>query len=1020
MTRINTQVVELMGSLSAIMAKQVDKTAKFKAKAYQKAQESFKNYSGDIIVEQGKLLNRELIKALPGIGDTIMEKLDEFAKTGTLAIIEREKTNPVNILANIYGVGPVKANELVGAGITTLDQLRARQDELLNETQRTGLKYYDDILARIPRSEIEIYNGIFTRIFSNACTSTGANAGGHFEIVGSFRRGALDSGDIDVIITSKTDVVFKTFIDLLIKNGIIVSDGILSRGKTKCLVIGRLPMTGAGNSPCCRRIDFLYTSPEEYPFAILYFTGSKNFNTMMRARAQELGYSLNEHGLSKKGEKGDVGVVFKSEKDIFDFLKLEYKEPRARIDGLLATTCVSVSVSVSVSATVTANISKFVKEGITVLEGLTEQELSGMLAAANDNFFNVGAVALMSDNIFDIMKEFISKKFPKNTGLKNVGATPTTIMRNKVALPFEMASMDKIKPDTGYLDEWKKMYTGPYIVSCKLDGVSGLYTVSPTGPTSGAKLYTRGDGVIGQDVSHLIPILNLPFNSPMVVRGEFIIPKAVFVEKYQGYFANPRNLVAGLINKLSVDEKTKDIRFVAYEVVVPVGLLPSEQMEMLQKCGFEYVMYSTMYTNVEGLDKHKDLTNETLSNLLIYARENHKYEIDGLIVTNNKIYPRISGNPKHAFAFKMVLSGQVAEAKVVDVIWTASKDGYLKPRVQIEPIWLGGVKIEYATGFNAQFIQQNKIGVGALIQLVRSGDVIPHIQGVTCAASEAKMPSGVGVGVGGAVGVNYKWNKTGVDIELVDASSDSVVLEKTIVKFFTDIGVDKLKGGNVSRLITAGFDSVDLIIRMKVADFEAAGFKTLAQGFVDNIRVKLIEVPLIRLMCASNLFGRGFSEKKITKVLEKYPDILTSGEDDGLKIKMISSVDGLGEPSAKLFVSNIGRFIVFLKKCGLGHMMVSVAPVAPVAPSVFVLNSHPLYNKNIVMTGSRNKALIDALKSKDIGANICDAVNSKTFVLITSSSSSSSVNKSGKVKDALDKGVKIMTDVEFMSAYKLV
>ena len=84
-------------------------------------------------------------------------------------------------------------------------------------------------------------------------------------------------------------------------------------------------------------------------------------------------------------------------------------------------------------------------------------------------------------------------------------------------------------------------------------------------------------------------------------------------------------------------------------------------------------------------------------------------------------------NPDHAFAFKMMLSEQVAEAKVVDVIWTPSKDGYLKPRVQIEPIKLSGVTIEYATGKNAQFIEKNRIGVGAVIQIVRSGDVIPDI-----------------------------------------------------------------------------------------------------------------------------------------------------------------------------------------------------------------------------------------------------------------------------------------------------
>ena len=91
---------------------------------------------------------------------------------------------------------------------------------------------------------------------------------------------------------------------------------------------------------------------------------------------------------------------------------------------------------------------------------------------------------------------------------------------------------------------------------------------------------------------------------------------------------------------------------------------------------------------------------------------------------NDKVYPRKRGNPDRD-AFKMVLGDQVAEAKVVNVIWTASKDGYLKPRVQIEPVVLGGAKIEYATGFNAKFIVDKKIGVGSVISLVGSGDVIP-------------------------------------------------------------------------------------------------------------------------------------------------------------------------------------------------------------------------------------------------------------------------------------------------------
>ena len=108
-----------------------------------------------------------------------------------------------------------------------------------------------------------------------------------FEIVGSYRRGKKESGDIDVIITSETREVFKNFVSKLILDGVIIE--VLSRGSSKSLVIGRL-----NDKSTPRRIDFLY-SPEEYAFATLYFTGSKMFNTVMRLTS--MGLSLNEHGL---------------------------------------------------------------------------------------------------------------------------------------------------------------------------------------------------------------------------------------------------------------------------------------------------------------------------------------------------------------------------------------------------------------------------------------------------------------------------------------------------------------------------------------------------------------------------------------------------------------------------------------------------------------------------------------------------------------------------------------------------
>ena len=108
----------------------------FRARAYQKAQETIMLYPSEITAD-----NYGALKSLPNIGETIMHKFKEYVTTGKLTVLERERADPANILAEIYGVGPKKAKELIDKGIRTIDQLRARQDELLNSVQRTGLKY---------------------------------------------------------------------------------------------------------------------------------------------------------------------------------------------------------------------------------------------------------------------------------------------------------------------------------------------------------------------------------------------------------------------------------------------------------------------------------------------------------------------------------------------------------------------------------------------------------------------------------------------------------------------------------------------------------------------------------------------------------------------------------------------------------------------------------------------------------------------------------------------------------------
>jgi NAD-dependent DNA ligase len=346
----------------------------------------------------------------------------------------------------------------------------------------------------------------------------------------------------------------------------------------------------------------------------------------------------------------------------------------------------------------------------------------------------------------------------------------------------------------------------------------------------------------------------------------------------------------------------------------------------------------------------------------------------------------------------MVLSDQIAEAKVVDVIWTPSKDGYLKPRVQIEPIQLGGVKIEFATGNNAAFIENNKIGIGAVIELIRSGDVIPKIIKVTSPAEKPKMPS-----------VPYKWNDTHIDIMIEDIESDETVKEKNITRFFRGIGVEGLSSGNISRIVKAGYDSIPQILKMSVDDLlQVEGFKIkTAQKIHDGIKNKIDEASLVSLMSSSNLFGRGFSEKKIELIMDSYPNVLLSNESNMAKISKISSIKGMASKSAEAFVEKIPDFINFMKEAEL----IDKLKEDVIKEKKVLVENHPLSGKTIVITGFRDKQLDDILRG--FGAKLGSSVSKNTFLVIVKNKD----EDTGKASEAKKLEIPIFTYEEFKNKY---
>jgi DNA polymerase beta len=313
----------LIDALEKLRKKEVANKEPWKARAYATVIKGLKSLEGPVHTYDD-------VKDIKGLGTKLEAKVKELLDSGTLKQLENYNASgnieSVNDLLRIHGIGPAKANDLVTKhNIRTIADLQKHQD-LLNDVQKLGLKYYEDIEKRIPRKEMEKHDAYLTQIVK--CIDPKMEA----TITGSYRRQMKDSGDIDVLITHPDNPVeaedlFKQVIDRLKRDGYIKDTFAL--GTKKCLAMCRLPLHRS-----FRRIDLLYTHPHEYPFALLYFTGSATFNVDMRNIALSKGYTLSEYGLkhSKGDNKGDfVDKTFKKEKDIFDFLGLDYVEPQDRL-----------------------------------------------------------------------------------------------------------------------------------------------------------------------------------------------------------------------------------------------------------------------------------------------------------------------------------------------------------------------------------------------------------------------------------------------------------------------------------------------------------------------------------------------------------------------------------------------------------------------------------------------------------------------------------------------------------------
>ncbi len=284
--------------------------------------------------------DEENFKAKNGVWkSTILQKIDTILKTGEVDNISADlEAVAVENLTKIAGIGPTTASELYrNEEITTVSELKelySINNKIINDKQAIGLKHYDDLQKRIPRSEMDTWKEILTDTFNE--TLEELNETGMLVLTGSYRRESPDSGDIDALITTNVHNkdLMNTFYKNLVKKNIISSENVISKGPIKMMAVASI-------DEIYRHLDIFYYTSDVYPFALLFTTGSKEFNVNMRNRAIDLGYSLNERNLThgsttgrpvtKEEYKSVIGKETpEDESDIFSFLKMKYLAPKDR------------------------------------------------------------------------------------------------------------------------------------------------------------------------------------------------------------------------------------------------------------------------------------------------------------------------------------------------------------------------------------------------------------------------------------------------------------------------------------------------------------------------------------------------------------------------------------------------------------------------------------------------------------------------------------------------------------------
>ncbi|MCG7866966.1 MAG: helix-hairpin-helix domain-containing protein [Candidatus Thiodiazotropha taylori] len=611
-------------------------------------------------------------------------------------------------------------------------------------------------------------------------------------------------------------------------------------------------------------------------------------------------------------------------------------------------------------------------------EGLwafSPEDLTLILQIANATYR--AGVPVMSDAKYDSLyvKE-LETQDPGSAFLASVEPEPV-IESKTVALPVKMLSTEKAY-SYEEIEKWvNRLVKAANEINLNLTDLEIRVTPKLDGYAAyddGEKLYTRGDGIRGQDITKA-------FDRGLKVAkggergsgaGEIVIRKSYFEDKLSSHFENARNIQASIIAEKKVDERIQQAIDDEACVFYP--------FELLDDWVGNYKEFLSDFNNIlEGIWNAVD------------------YEIDGIIAeaTNSALKDYMGSTRKnHRWQIAYKINAEVAKVIVIEVIPQTSRTGKLTPVAHLEPTKLSGATISRATAHHYGMVKTKGIGKGSLVELVRSGLVIPKIESVIERA-EPDIPKECP-----SCQSHVVWD--GDNLFCPNTTDCPAQAENTMIHFFKTLrNVDGFGPKVIERIYKSGIKTIHDIYGLSVEKLMEIGFgEKTSENLVEQLLAsRRLEVEDWRFLAAFGAprLGEGYCEKLLNH--HNLIDIFDLTVEDMVKI------DGFAEISASTIyegLKSIENEFQLIYKLGF-----SLKETKRENSESNLLLSGEL----IVFTGSmeHGKRPDMEAEAKMLGAKIGKSVTSKTTILVTGKNVGEK-----KIAAAAEKGVQVLTENDYL------